>query len=904
MSSVTHVHWFPHTKLHPPHISGDLLERSSLLERIYHAATRQRLTLVSAPAGSGKTTAVVALRQAHPELPLAWLTLEEDDNDLLAFLAALLAAIQRVHPEFGANTTMLLGHGAGIGNGRQVVSMLINELLDYGPSPFVLVVEDLHVITEPSIHQALDYLLEHLPPMLRLVVTTRHDPPLALARLRARGQLAEFRMADLRFTTTEVMRFCNDVLGLSLTDDDLTLMQQRTEGWVAGVRLLTLALSQTGLAERAQRITSFASSQRFIFDYLAEEVLGQLPPDHRAFLLETSLLSELTPAVCQAVTGREDAAAVLDALYRRNLFLVELEADDVPSDASAVLQAAGGASHVSGPTYRYHALFAQFLQRQLLHKQPERLRELHRRAAEAQVLPARKVHHYLVAELWDDAVGLIEDVGREQLQQGFVHVPAHWIEALPIVQQQRPWMRLLVATMRVQRGQMSSALAHLEGVREQFAAQGTQLGEWYTLMAIVQIGVAIGDPELTDRAVEALLVQDLAPSLRASVLVGRIWAAFYRSNWDQIRVDVQEILDLALSANERSVYQRVALSLGVQLAFCGLPLSAFESYSLNVLQRFAPEEGIIAAGAYSTLSGIYLLRGQFDQAMQSVQRLQAVTHRLGNLAWIDVYIYLYLVNNAFARGDYAAAERMHADSNMHLEHNDTYQRSAGPLLYFQARSLWLQGRLNDVKQVYHKLQALPPAYKAPYFEIVEPAVSGLSAWSEGRFADAEALLRQAAALQDQMRMWFTVGLVRLDLAALYLATKRTDQALAELRTLLAFLAEQGMPGLVLSMGPNMIPLLQFALQHNVQPAFVRSILDFWQHEQPALADTASAGEVLTPREIEVLRLIADGASNRAIAERLVISERTVKAHVTNILGKLGASSRTEAAAQARKQHIL
>jgi LuxR family transcriptional regulator, maltose regulon positive regulatory protein len=356
MSIVTHGGWFPHTKLHPPYISGDLLERPGLLERIHRAVTTHRLTLVSAPAGSGKTTAIAALRDAHPNLPLAWLTLEEDDNDLVAFLAMLLGAIQQVYPGCGANTRLLLDHAAGLGDQRHVVGTLINDLLDYEPAPFVLVIDDLHVITELPIHQALDYLLEHLPPMLHLVVTTRHDPPLALARLRARGQLAELRMADLRFTNTEVLRFCNDVLSLNLTGDNVALVQQRTEGWVAGVRLLTLALSQTELAERTQRITSFARSQRFIFDYLAEEVLRQLAPDQRAFLLETSLLSELTPALCQAITGREDASAVLDDLYRRNLFLVELEAEDAPPEATDVVPDSDSTLQVARAPYRYHAL--------------------------------------------------------------------------------------------------------------------------------------------------------------------------------------------------------------------------------------------------------------------------------------------------------------------------------------------------------------------------------------------------------------------------------------------------------------------------------------------------------------------------------------------------------------------
>ncbi len=904
MSHVPHGRWFPYTKLHPPHVSGDLLARPSLLERIYQAALSRRLTLISAPAGSGKTTAVAVLGEAHPELSLAWLLLDEDDNDLMTFLTVLLAAIQHVYPGCGANTSMLLEHEVSISNERQLVGVLINDLLEFSPAPFVLVMDDLHVITEPTIHQALDYLLDHLPPMVHIVVTTRHDPPLALARLRARGQLAEFRVHDLHFTTIELAHLCNGILNLNLTDDNLEILQQRTEGWVTGVRLLTLALSQTVLAERAQRISSFARSQRFIFDYLAEEVLRQLAPDQRAFLLETSLLSELTPRVCQAVTGREDSAAVLNQLYQRNLFLIALEVADLPSEPTEALPAVGSTSQSAGATYRYHALFAQFLQRQLLSEQPERIRELHRRAAEAQMLPARKIHHYLAAELWDAAVAIIEEVGRAQLQQSFVHLPAHWIDVLPSAQQDRPWMRLLVATIDVQRGQMSAAMKRLAGVQAAFAAHDTPLGEAYTLMAFAQIGVGVGNPQITDRAIETLLGREIPLFLRANALVGRIWAAFYRSDWDHISADIQTLLDIALSANERSIYQTVAASLGVQLAFGDVPLSAFEHYCGSVLQRYANEAGIIATGAYSTLGGIYLLRGQFDQALQCVQHIQAITQRLGSLGWVDMYTYMYRTHIAFAHGDHATVERLYDEGKQQLGQNDTYQRSQASLLYFQARSFWLQGRLNDLKRIYHAILAVPPAYRMPFFDIAAPAIGGLIAWSEGRLAEAEQLLHQGAELQEAMRMWFNVGIVRLDLAALYLATQRTDHALAELRPLLGYLAEQAMPGLVLSMGQSMIPVLQCALQHNVQPVFVRSILAFWQPAQLPLPDTANTRVLLTAREIEVLRLIADGASNRAIAERLVVSERTVKAHVTNLLGKLGVSSRTEAVAHARKRNML
>jgi LuxR family maltose regulon positive regulatory protein len=326
--------WLVQTKLHPPLLREDVIPRPRLLAALRQALTSHPLTLLSAPAGYGKTTLLADFGfrisdfgihnlQSAIRNRLAWLTLDEEDNDPARFLAYLIAALQRLNPACGTTAQTLL---ASLTNpsaeARRIIGVLINDVLETLPDPFALILDDLHLITQPTIYAALDYLLERLPPQMHLAVGTRGDPPLALARLRARGQVAELRLADLRFTDDEATLFLNEKLHLGLSPDDLAALQARTEGWPVGLRLLASSLDRIPTpADRTAFITDLAQTDRYVFDFLAEEVLNRQEPDVRAFLLETSILSELTPTLCQAVTGRTDAGTLLEDLDRRSLFL-------------------------------------------------------------------------------------------------------------------------------------------------------------------------------------------------------------------------------------------------------------------------------------------------------------------------------------------------------------------------------------------------------------------------------------------------------------------------------------------------------------------------------------------------------------------------------------------------------
>ncbi|HEY67719.1 MAG TPA: helix-turn-helix transcriptional regulator, partial [Thermoflexia bacterium] len=311
MQASGRADWLVQTRLHPPPLCGDVIPRPRLLDVLHTALTSYPLTLISAPAGYGKTTLLAAYcaevqrgeplfsstpLHFRPPAQIAWLSLEEEDNDPVHFLNGLIAALRCLNSACGTTAQMLFSSLPNpSAEARRIVGVLINDILETLPDPFALILDDLHLITEPAVFAALDYLLERLPPQMHLVIATRHDPPLALARLRARGRLAELGLADLRFSGDEASLFLNERRHLGLSPADLTALQARTEGWPVSLRLLASSLERiptpTG---RTVFITDLAQTDRYVFDYLADEVLNRQDPEVRAFLLETSILSELT----------------------------------------------------------------------------------------------------------------------------------------------------------------------------------------------------------------------------------------------------------------------------------------------------------------------------------------------------------------------------------------------------------------------------------------------------------------------------------------------------------------------------------------------------------------------------------------------------------------------------------
>lgn len=396
------------TKFHVPRIRPERLARSRLIDRLDEGMARD-VILVSTPAGFGKTT-LLADWSSRAKWSIAWLSLDPEDNDPARFWRYMVAALDRVCGRLGERGLPTLT-AAGAVSTRDVVTALINELEDTSEE-LALVLDDYHVMESPLIHDDVGFLLTHLPSQLHIVITSRSDPPLPLARLRATGQLAELRAADLRFTAEESSAFLREVWGLDLPPDAIAALEARTEGWAVGLQLAALSLRER--PNQGAFLYAFAGSHRYVLDYLSEEVLERQPEDVRAFLLETSILDRLSGPLCDAVTGRPDGQDMLEGLERANLFLVPLDEER--------------------RWYRYHHLFGDLLRVRLHQARPDRVTDLHRRAA------AWCEHHGLVDEAIRHASAsgdatwparLVEQQMNETIQRGETVILQRWLSDLP-----------------------------------------------------------------------------------------------------------------------------------------------------------------------------------------------------------------------------------------------------------------------------------------------------------------------------------------------------------------------------------------------------------------------------------------------------------------------------------------
>src|SRR5689334_18647342 len=396
------------TKLYLQPARQTLVGRPVLLEQLKDGL-RGKLTLVSAPAGFGKTS-LVAAWQKDCETPLAWVSLDEEDNEPLRFLDYLIGALQTVDADLGDESAELLRR-TSMPQVKVVLTSLLNEINAYDKE-FVMAFDDYHVIHEHGIHDALSYLIERLAPHAHALIATRSDPPFPLGRMRARGDLKELRAGDLRFDRTEAAAFLNEVMNLELTTNDVAALEERTEGWIAGLQLSALTLQ--GRENRSEIVKEFAGDNRFVLDYLLEEVLNCQSEKVQDFLLRTSVLTRLNGSLCDALTDDQSGHLMLEQLERANLFLIRLDG--------------------RGEWFRYHHLFADLLRLKLKQKQPGAIRELQIKASqwcEANNLTEEGIHYALAAQAWDRALDLIEPIAFHEISIGGFERLKYWIETMP-----------------------------------------------------------------------------------------------------------------------------------------------------------------------------------------------------------------------------------------------------------------------------------------------------------------------------------------------------------------------------------------------------------------------------------------------------------------------------------------
>src|SRR5918995_4214626 len=877
------------TKLYIPPPQPRVVLRPRLVGRLNEALHR-KLTLISAPAGFGKTT-LLSEWGAACERPAAWLSLDEVENDPTRFLAYLVAALRTIAPNIGEGVLSVLQSPQPPPT-ESILTALLNEI-DTVPDDFVLVLDDYHVIDGRAVDEALSFVLEHLPPGMHLVISTREDPHLPLARLRGRGQLSEVRADDLRFTPDEAAEFLNQVMGLSLSAEDIAALETRTEGWIAGLQMA--ALSMQGLADTTSFIKSFTGSHRFVLDYLVEEVLQRQPESVQTFLLRTSILGRLCGPLCDAVvvdpavSGQE----TLEYLERANLFLVPLDNER--------------------RWYRYHHLFADLLRQRLHHSDTSStgdevmdVAELHIRASqwyEDNGLEVEAFQHAAAADDVERAARLVEGGGMPLHFRGAVTPVLSWLESLLTTQLDAiPSLWVMYASAMLFVSQTTGVEEKLQAAEAalQDAAPDEKTRDLIGHIAAIRATLAV-----IQQDVETIIAQSrrALEYLHPDNLTVRTATSWALGNAYQLRGDraaASQAYSEAIAISEAIGHSIITImattGLGnVQEAENQLHLAA-QTYR-RVLQLAGDPPLPVAREAHLALARISYEWDDLDAAQKHGQQGVQLARQIEN-ADRFVACEVFLARLKLARGDVAgAAEVLDAAGQSVRQHNFVHRMPdvAGA----QVLTLLHQGNLAAAAQLAQSHQ-LPISQARVHLAKGDPPTA---------LAVLEPLHRQADAMG-----WADERLKVMVLQAVaHHAHSENNKAVHLLGDALALAEPGGFIRTFVDEGIPMARLLSEAAAHGVMPDYAARLLVVLEAEAqmsedksylPSAPTAQSLTEPLSQRELEVLQLIALGLSNREISERLFLALITVKGHNRNIFRKLRVRRRTEAVARAREFGLL
>lgn len=876
------------TKLYIPAARPELVPRPHLIARLNDGLNR-KLILVAAPPGYGKTTLVSSWARGCGQ-PAAWVSLDERDNEPSRFLKYLITAIQTIEANLGQDVLAAVqtSQSAAI---TDWLPMLVNQL-DNIASPFVLVLDDYHLITTPAIQQALTFLLDNQPAQMHIAIATRKDPPLPLPRLRARGQLVELRQADLRFTPEETSTFLQRVTGNELSAEDVSTLVTRTEGWIAGLQMAALSIRER--EDVARLIATFGGSHEYIVDYFAAEVLAQQPEPIKNFLLHTSILDRMYGSLCDAVTGQADGQHMLEQLQRANLFVVSLGNDRC--------------------CYRYHHLFRDLLLKQLRQEQPEIIPELHRRASqwcEEHESIDEAIEHAIAAHD-DQRLGrLLDDHAEDFFSRGESLTVLRWIAALPDEQRRsRPALGIMQAIMLSAVGKLHESERILQEVDQVLAGLDEtvphnreilgQAAAAHALVATYQ-----DDPQITlSHARRAL---DFAPgdtSWRSSVLLARSNANFLIGDVPGCLADMETALAIATAQHDHmlALYEMAKLAqtcwthgeLTRAVQVCQTALHYIDQHDLA--------RTTMINQVHITWGAMLCERNDLDHAEEYILRGLELS-RSGQDVLDQLLAYRTMARLRIAQRDLPAAaeylqqaETICQSYNIPLQHRST-------LIGVKAQLLIRQGQLAEANTELHRLDVeADPKVPFAYYGRVYVSLAQLHL-VQGDLPAAEQTLDRVlgfAQTSGQRRWVISAQILR---AILYLTRRDLSRALSVLEEAMDMCEPAGFIQEFLDEGEPMMTLLHEAVRHHVKPEFARQLLQRFPSDR-AVAQPIGLVEPLSDREIEVLELVAEGRSNQEIAARLYLSLRTIKFHTSNIYGKLGVKSRTEAVAKARELGLI
>jgi LuxR family maltose regulon positive regulatory protein len=865
------------TKFHTPLWHSDGVIRPRLLEQLQAGLIEQhKLTLVSAPAGYGKTTLLTSWLDSLPESTRhIWLSLEKSDNEPARFLSYWATAWHRIS-NFDLENILELLNAPQLPPFQNILDEVINALAHLD-EPAILVLDDYHLITDSLIHEMLEYFLEHLPHQAHLVIITRSDPPLPLARLRARRQMVELRASDLRFTEEEAGHFFNQTMHLVLEEQDLHSLEMRTEGWAVGLQLAALALKD--LPDPHNFVEAFRGSHRYVLDYLAEEVIRQQRKDVREFLIQTSILERFNAESSEALTGNPDSQGLLSELEEANLFLIPLDDDRV--------------------WYRYHYLFAEFLQTELSKKEIEKL--------------------YGRAALWHEQNDSLSEAVQYAIAGGDLELLADVID------------RGFKKDAIWERGNLSLYETWLNHLPTQaFQSRPTlSLNASRILYLLGRFDLAEKQIDQTEQTLQAL-----PPSPEKEQMLAL--ASLYRGAIASVRGDTQQAIEQITFAQERLPeehhlqHARGFFGLGLAYELSGETELAIQSYIKSSQEAQSAGVHFLAIHALGAAAQLHISRGQLSLAEQVCQR--AITNAGDKRLPPQGLAETVLGSIALERNELVAAEE-------YLQKGITLSRRGGLLddvvlgLSYLSRVYAYQGRMSDAFDTIQEANSIIQSFGVERMSMLAAAyIASLQLYTGQEGAAAQWAVEYQAVRAGQLHEFAELTLVRVllktgdreNVPSILDDLLKQGQAQGRVRTCMESMILLALHFHAGADIPSAVDWLSQALRLAEPEGFVRIFLDEGtalldllpkaRQAAPDLVDTIMDGiqaesgktpldqlpEPLTEQELRVLGLIVAGKTNQEIADELVISVGTAKWHVHNILQKLGVGNRSQAIARARE----
>ncbi len=888
------------TKLSVPPLRSRLVPRTRLIQKL-NCGLESGLVLVSAPAGYGKSTLLSAWL-SQVEFEAVWISLDDKDNDLFRFLTYLSAAFRLIDPALDQVYENMPGFNQQP-DVEAILTPLINQIAAV-TKPILVILDDYHLIQDQKVHQAVSYLLDHRPEPLHLVIATRADPPLPLARLRARSDMLELRMTDLRFTTQEATDFLNHTMGLKVSPEDVGRITQRTEGWIAGLQMA--ALSMQNVSDISGFITAFTGSHHYIFDYLLEEILGQQSPEIHRFLLYSSILDLLTAPLCDFLLESDAAASlsrpstvILEELDHANLFIIPLDHEQ--------------------RWYRYHPLFAELLRGYLQKNNPAQISMLHARAScwyEEHGMISEAIRHSFAVNDWERIVRLVSANVFALLEQNELNTVARQLDYFTGEKSSaRPWLLIGRAWLAAYTGQLSSVEPILKMIESEIDNLKSEM-ELQTLGGHIAAVRAytnwIGDKRdiaasAAQVALEWLPADERLIRCQAATLLGLTLPNFEERT--------QAFKQALAYARECPVSHVTIFAHGCWAWYLAMKGSLHEAHAacLEAIRLSKLSSSYLSlptlSHVYTTLSAVLLEWNDLEGALHYSKEAVDLA-----LRWEQADALHFALDNygyaLFASGNVDAAFDI-------LRQAWQVARRTSP--WFEQITLSQEVEWN---LTLGNLDAALQCLRLAHLEIDESANISFTTFksmlipltfvqiylAQKQYAKARTLCARLS--QDLENNQIGHYRIRLFIwqALAYCGLKQDTQALASLKDALTLAAPGGYIHVFMIECPRIIPLLRLARTAGYMPEYVDQLLVAYERSVTgqSIQPVTIPGlvESLSARELDVLKLLAQGCTDKKIAEALVIARETVHKHLKNIYGKLDVHSRTEAIVSARKLGLL